>query len=213
MLAAFLLALSTGPFCLLSCTSIVVPVFLSSDIDARRNFRYGMLFLLGRLIGYMLFACVLWIAGLKILPMLQSGIGYLLHALLYIILGLLMVLSGLIYNFPKLKICEILSINKKAREKAVVFGLITGLNLCPPFLTASAQVLSHPNFLQGILFFFVFFIVTSVFFLPFFGIFWIQKRIESIRFISRITLLIIGFYFLIMEGILPVIRMISIQGV
>ncbi len=209
---AFMLAVSAGPVCFLSCALVAFPLFLSMDINAKGNIKYGILFLAGRLAGYLVFACVLWIAGMGILPFLESSAGRIIHCLIYFFLGILMILSGVIYNFPKLKLCRIMPVNEKTREKAALFGLITGLNLCPPFLAASVRVLDHPGLLWGLMFFFVFFLATSLFFLPFFGVFWIQKKIESIKAVSRMALLLIGAYFLIFRGLLPLLGLIFKQG-
>jgi sulfite exporter TauE/SafE len=209
MVEAVLLAISTGPYCLVSCAPVTLPFLFAENMNGRENAQYVGLFLLGRMIGYLLFAVLLWIVGRVLLSSFSSTGGQVARTIIYLLLGLLMIVSGVLYTLPGLKMCAIAGLNKRAREKALLFGLLTGLNLCPPFLTAAARVLEQANLVWGIGFFLLFFATTSVFFLPFFGVFWIQKHMAQIRMISRIALVLVGTFYSLVYGLLPLIRIVT----
>jgi sulfite exporter TauE/SafE len=51
-------------------------------------------------------------------------------------------------------------------ERPFLLGVLTGVNLCPPFLLALAKTVNHAGVFSGMLFFAAFFIGTTVFLLP-----------------------------------------------
>ena len=209
MIDALLLAISTGPYCLVSCAPVALPLLCAEEMDRRQNAQYVGLFLLGRMAGYLLFAVLLWIIGQALSSSLSSTAGQIAHAIIYILLGVLMVTSGILYTLPRAAKCEMGRPNRRTREKAAVFGFLTGLNLCPPFLAAATRVLEKANLVWGVAFFLVFFAATSVFFLPFFGVFWIQKHLDQIRTISRIALILIGAFYFFTYGLVPLVRVLT----
>ncbi len=80
---------------------------------------------------------------------------------------------------------------------AVFAGLAVGLHICAPLWTAIARSVFLPG-MKGI-FYLVFFYVGT---LPLFGIPFVQKMFPVLKRISRIAQLLIGFYFLIFEGLI-----------
>jgi sulfite exporter TauE/SafE len=209
MIEAVLLAISTGPYCLVSCAPVTLPFLFAEEMNGRQNAQYVGLFLAGRMAGYLLFAVFLWIIGRVLFSFFSTPAGQIAHIAVYLILGLVMIVSGIAYTFPGLKMCAIAGLNRRAREKATLFGFLTGLNLCPPFLAAAARVLEKANLAWGIGFFLVFFAATSVFFLPFFGVFWMQKHMDQIRVISRIALILVGAFYFLAYGLVPLVRIIT----
>ena len=209
MVEAVLLAVSTGPYCLVSCAPVALPFLFAEEMSGKQNAQYVTLFLVGRIVGYLLFAVLLWIVGRVLFSSLTSTGGQVAHTIIYLVLGILMVTSGIAYAFPGKKVCAMAGVNRQVRRKAAIFGFLTGLNLCPPFLAAAARVLEKANLGWGIAFFLIFFAATSIFFLPFFGVFWVQRYLVQIRSVSRIVLILVGVFYFFAYGIVPLLRILA----
>jgi sulfite exporter TauE/SafE len=163
MVEAVRLALSTGPYCLISCAPVALPFLFAEEMSGKQNAQYVTLFLVGRMVGYLLFAVLLWIVGQVHFSSLTSTGGQAAHTIIYLVLGILMVTSGIAHTFPGKTVCAMAGVNRQVRGKAAVFGFLTGLNLCPPFLAAAARVLERANLSWGIAFFLMFLTATSSF--------------------------------------------------
>jgi sulfite exporter TauE/SafE len=59
----FLLGLASGITCLAYCASVLTPFMLGEGNKIRRNGFVLAQFLLGRLLGYLLFGAAAWLAG------------------------------------------------------------------------------------------------------------------------------------------------------
>jgi hypothetical protein len=163
-------------------------------------------FLMGRLLGYLLFGVVAWALG-RSLPH-TAGSGEAIVGVIYLALSILLVLYGFLDIKPS---CDRLGIGALALRITarspllvpVAAGLATGLNFCPPFLIAlvgSAQT----GTLQGsLIFFFSFFLGTAIFFLPapFLGL---LRAIPVVRTVGKMAIGLIGLYYFY-SGIIMVI--------
>jgi sulfite exporter TauE/SafE len=187
---ALALGLSTGLFCAGFCVPLVGPLVLG-DERGRSAARIG-LFLLGRLVAYLLFGLVFGLAGHALGRI--WAVKTVAVPVLYALLGLLMVGYGLVRSFPHLGLCRVLDPRVKSDWYLAVVGFLAGINLCPPFLLAVTTVMDAGGALQGIVFFFVFFLATSVYLVPllFAGL---LNRFGSVRFAARVASVVAGAYF------------------
>jgi hypothetical protein len=95
-------------------------------------------------------------------------------------------------NFPELKLCGVLGRSEKTTIGfAILVELLTGINICPPFLAAITQAAGTGTPLGSILYFLFFFFGTSVFIVPLFlaGLF---SRIKEIRYAARVCIMLAG---------------------
>ncbi|MCK5218584.1 sulfite exporter TauE/SafE family protein [bacterium] len=199
----FLLGLSTGTFCAAHCLPVALPFIFSEDIrNAGQNARLVGLFLLGRFIAYLLAGFLLGMVGGYTMHYLDPMIQRRATALVYCLLGLIMLFSGLMYNFPKLQFCNIYKKIYRPGRGAMVYGFLTGISPCPPFIAAASRVLEKGGIWSGVLYFMLFFVGTSIYFLPLLGAWFFQKHMDSIRIIARLTMIFLGAYFLVFLGIL-----------
>jgi sulfite exporter TauE/SafE len=206
LLEGFLLGLSTGTYCAAACFPVAVPFVLAEDAGgAAGNARRVGLFLLGRLAAYVLFGFMVGAAGRWAAGASGPGLAPAALAWAYVVLGLLMIVSGAAISFPGLKICALYRRAFKPGGSALVFGFLTGLNVCPPFLAAGARVFGQAGGLGGALYFLAFCAGTAIYFLPLLGAAWLQKYLESIRLIGRAAMMFVGAYFLVVLGILGLI--------
>lgn len=205
MIKGFILGLSSGGYCLASCIPVFVPYILSEGKKTRWNYIYLCKFMLGRLLGYMLFAILAWIAGNFIIR--QSGYKETIFAMSYIFLSLTLI----IYTFSSShRACNIKYLGKffnyenKEKNFTTIFllGLFTGLNVCPPFVLAFSDAAFFTDPLNSILYFIAFFIGTTIYFMPipFIG----ALKGKQIKLIGRMCSLIIGVFYMYL-GILMIL--------
>jgi len=191
VITAFALGLSTGLSCVMACAPLFIPYLIGDDRGLKRNSIEFVLFMLGRLCGYLLFGIVIGYLGQKF----NYGLINYFGTVMLLVLSVLMILYSLNF-FNKWNVCS-LKIVKGAKFARLPFwiGIFTGVNLCPPFLAALDYVFLMGNVWKGIIFFLSFFIATNVYLIPiiFFG--WLGKIYEFRKF-ARITMFLVGLMFL-----------------
>jgi sulfite exporter TauE/SafE len=194
----FFLGLSTGAACLAYCGVVLIPFLLGEGKDIKRNTYYVSFFLAGRLISYILIGALAGIVGKMIL---QPGIlKTSLFGITYIILAILLI----VYGFHRFReVCMGKVTNKTISSFGerwpmvipFVGGIVIGINICPPFLIAIAKALETGNLSGSILFFVMFFLGTSLYFLPlpFIGFF---KRQHVLRIVGKYAAILTGVVYL-----------------
>lgn len=190
---AFMLGLSTGPICLAYCAPILVPLVVSQDEQANffRTLQLVGLFLLGRLGGYLGVGLVTGILGSRLLNISQ-GIP---QAVISLIMGIILLAFGLMKNFPRLKLCEILPKGRTSAGWGVVLGFLTGLSICPPFIAAVTASASLGSLQNSLLYFFAFFLGTTVY-IPPMVLLGPLSRFNAVNQVAKICLLLTGVWFI-----------------
>lgn len=144
-------------------------------------------FILGRFVAYMAFGLLAgWMGSL-----LNGKIPAPLIGFSFLGLGILLILYGLNAGFPNIHLCRIISPLLNKIKTPFLFGIFMGFNLCPPFLAAFADVFVAGRIAYGLVFFMVFFIVTSLFLLPFVLLGYLA-RFPSLRLVAQFAALITG---------------------
>jgi len=194
----FLLGLANGTFCLVYCAPILVPYLLSEAKDVKRDFVTLLYFLIGRLLGYSVFAILAWITSVVVIQNLAGRTTIL--GVVYIALAILLIVYG--FGNRELhcagKSTRILKKKINARYQAllpVTLGLLTGLNLCPPFLLAFAAAVDKNSLWHCLLFFLAFFIGTSIYLIPLPAI-GLLRRYDVLRHVGRLAAGIMGIYYI-----------------
>ena len=144
--------------------------------------------MLGRLIGYILFAVSAWFIAQYVAAL--SGQSGLFLGLVYVLLAFLLFRYGM--HAPTSR-CAGESFPARANFPALM-GLLTGLNLCPPFLLAFAAATENPTLEHSLTFFLAFFIGTSLYLLPlpFLGAF---KGYPHLKMIGKISATLMSVYY------------------
>ena len=191
VIEAALLGLSTGIYCLGYCLPVMFPLFMGEEQPSFIKRIYLLLkFSGGRLIAYLLFGAVIGYAGGKISdPVVQKT-----FALSMIVLSILLVVYGL-GKTPTVKLCLLNRVFARIKLP-VIFGFLTGFNICPPFLLALSHVSAFAELYKAVYFFLIFFVVTNLYLVPivFAGYFSIYKEM---RWIARTSAIISGVLFLL----------------
>ena len=199
----FLLGLSSGAFCIMYCAPLAVPFFLSENAGWGKNTRKVFVYILGRFLGYIVFGAILGSMGAYAVGYLDPVVKRQFSAFGAIAAGAYMLLTGLMYNFPKFEICKLFRKIYKQGSSAFIYGFLTGLSLCPPFFAAAARVFGEGGgAVSGVLYFGSFFLGTAIYHLPLFGIPIFQKKMEMVMMTARSVMILMGGYFFFFLGLL-----------
>jgi len=194
---AFALGLASGPACVASCGPVLVPSLLGEQAGLRLHGRYLTVFLGARLLGYLLFAAVAWELGtlLSLPPTVRTVVYGSVHLLLA---------AALLWHAIRLghrhaaAAPELVTIGARRHwrlpHSAAVFGFLTGISLCPPFVVAGVRAASLGSLAAAVSFFAFFFVGTSIWFVPFAGISFI-RRDEAVATVARMAMVIIACYY------------------
>lgn len=187
ILKPVLLGLSMGSFCLTTCFPFLAAFLGSENRAAKRNFFLLFVFMLGRLAGYLLFGFIfgylgeIW-QGLY-LSLLADASLVLLSALLFVYM----------LKIEKINDKDCLAAQTQ-NQNAFIMGFLMGVNLCPPFLLSLNYVFTLHNAMLGVLFFFIFFLASSVYFLPMIFVGFVAK-ITELRKTARLAGMIASIVF------------------
>jgi sulfite exporter TauE/SafE len=196
---ALVLGLASGPACVASCGPVVVPSLLAERAGLRLNARYLSVFLATRLVGYLLFAAVAWKIGalVSLRPSARSLVFAGIHVLLACVL--------LRYAYSVGRACtaacadsELVTIGGASNYRVpgvALLGFLTGVSLCPPFVAAGVRAAEASSVAAALLFFAVFFLGTSIWFVPFAGLGWVRRN-EAVTTVARMAMVLIAFYYL-----------------
>ena len=193
ILKGLALGFSAGIFCIGFCYPVLGPLMLSRP---ESNFKGSAItlaiFILGRLFAYLLFGAIFGLIGSQVasLPIFRLII----LPIAYLILGILMILYGLVTSFPHWTICHSLDKYYKNRKANLFFGFLTGINICPPFLLAITTATELGKIWSGVVFFFIFFLATTVYLLPFLFV-GLVSRFKDIRISARVIAVLAGIWF------------------
>lgn len=195
---ALVLGLASGPACIASCGPVVVPSLLAEHSGIRLNTRYLSTFLGARFLGYLLFAAVAWELGA--LVSFPPGPRMVLIGAIHVLLAGVLLWYAYVAGHAYAQSCSgsrLVSIGvtrKRSVPGAAALGFLTGLSLCPPFVAAGVRAAELGSLAAALLFFAVFFIGTSVWFVPFVGLGCVARN-ESVTTVARMAMALIALYY------------------
>lgn len=205
---AIILGLSTGTYCTMYCGPVLIPFLCGTEkISHKRNAALTGTFLASRLAMYFILGGILGTLGLLVSEFFDPYLARRLSVYAYLFCGLSLILNSFGVKFPWAKDgCQCKPLNRFANDyvTAVLTGLSVGLHICPPMWTAIARSIFGGNGISGLFYLVFFYIGTLPFFIPLLGIPFLQKAVPVLKQISRITQLLVGFYFFIFEGLIKI---------
>jgi len=197
---AFLLGLASGPACVASCGPVVVPSLLAEGAGWRLNARYLSSFLGTRFLGYLLFAAVAWELGALVSP--APAARTLIYGGIHVLLGVTLLWyahsigRGCAHACAASGLVSIGRVGKHGVSGAAVLGLLTGVSLCPPFVAAGLRAAQLGSIAAALLFFGVFFVATTLWFVPFVGLGCVRRN-ASVIFVARTAMVLVASYYLL----------------
>jgi len=193
LLEGFLLGLSTGTICLLTCTPIYLPYLISEDRNLKKSFYKIMEISGGRFFAYLLFGAMAGWLG-SFVPQQQRT---LFTGISYILLSVFLVLNSVRTHRAE-KQCRVPGW-MKLTHSAFMLGIFTGVNFCPSFLIALTKSVDLGGVIGGILLFLGFFGGTTLFLIPlaFSGLLTV---IGTVKKAARIAAILIAVWFIWQGG-------------
>jgi len=197
---ALALGFGSGPICVASCGPVLLPWLGAEPRKLGATGRLLAIFLGGRLAGYLGFAVVAWVAGLA-LP-LDLRARTLVFGLANFGLAALLGFSAWFTRRPCAKppddqgtrLYQIGAANRFRPPAALTLGMLTGLNLCPPFVAAGVRAAATHSLSGALAFFALFFAGTSIWFLPALGVSWL-RRFSAVPAVARMTMAALAIYY------------------
>jgi Cytochrome C biogenesis protein transmembrane region len=195
-----LLGFSSGLVCLASCGPVLLPALAAAGGGWRGTGALLGLFLAGRLAGYLGFAAAAWALGLALpLPARSSAWVF---GVVHLALAAALLLFVLLPRRPRAAPCPEgrglrarVALARRCRAFApAAMGLLTGLNLCPPFVVAGVRAAEAPSLAAALGFFVLFFVGTTVWFLPFLGLA-PAGRLTAVGTVARFTAVVVAAYY------------------
>ena len=195
IISGFLLGLSTGPLCMGTCLPVLIPFSVqnsASNIEKYSLLKFVCKFLTGRFIAYIIFGLGVGYIG----SIFQSSIINKISLIIIFGLALLMIAYGMGAKFSHYGFCKTAFAYSRSKKFPFILGILTGVNLCAPFLLAifySFERSTTPLF--GIMFFAAFFFSTSLFLIPVLLVKYLPKGNYLFK-ISQATALLVGVFFI-----------------
>jgi sulfite exporter TauE/SafE len=136
-------------------------------------------FILGRLMGYVLFGLFFGFLGEKINSYWINLAADL--ALVLLSLTLILYLSGLRRQSATAGCAK----TQSQLQAPLIMGFLMGINICPPFLLSLSYIVTLHSTLKGVFYFVLFFLSSSIYFLPF-AFAGMLARMKSFQTVARI---------------------------
>lgn len=185
----FLLGLSVGIYCFTYCIPFIAPIMVSEARGKKESFLIILKFIFGRFLGYLSFGAFFGYLGQRI---------NLASINLILIIGLMLLSLTLIFHalglMKAVRFPFCAKIKKYNSKLPVFMGFLMGINICPPFLMSLTYVFMLHSALKGMIYFSMFFLGTSLYFLPIVFLGFLSKR-KEFQLVGRISALIVGILF------------------
>jgi sulfite exporter TauE/SafE len=181
--------LSSGLFCGIYCFPFITPIIVIEKRKLSQDFWVLFKFIFGRFLGYIAFGAAFGYLGEKIT---QTRFD-LVTSIVLLVLSVILLLYALGFIKKHFSFC----VKPKIKTKIpILMGFLMGINVCPPFLISLVYVFKLHNFLYGIIYFLIFFLATTIYFIPlgFLGYF---NKFKEFQKVGRISAIIVGVLFFI----------------
>lgn len=164
MTESFILGLSSGSTCLLTCGMVMFPYFMAGQSGARKMTIDLTVFLLTRLIIYFILATLAWYFGqaLFTLPVMRTYVP----GILYVVFAGMLIWYSIGRN--RAKKCPVKTVTTVENRKLIplLLGLVNTIGFCPALLLIFTQGAAQRSLPGSYIAFLSFFLGSSVWFIP-----------------------------------------------
>lgn len=201
MTDSFILGLSSGSACLVTCGMVMFPYLLAGSAGVKRIYVDLSLFLLTRFLVYFLLATVSFHFGQAVFsnPLVRNFVP----GILYILFAIMLVWYSI--SNTRIKDCPakiVTTVNNK-KLVPVFLGVVNSLGFCPALFLIITKGATQVSLSQSYLAFLAFFLGSSIWFLPLPLAGKIRKK-EILKTIGILATGLAGIIFLI-KGIINII--------
>jgi sulfite exporter TauE/SafE len=173
METALLLGLTSGGACLGTCGPLLAAFLAAERSTLKRSAALLTVFLSGRLLGYSAWGVLSWLLGMA---MMQSSGVPTAFAAADLVLGAWLLYFGISQPIGHsqvtcpgsiFKCSDPSSSSHQVFFRGATWGFLGGLQICPPFLAAVTHAARAGSLGGSLLFFFLFYVGTGLWFIPF----------------------------------------------
>jgi cytochrome c biogenesis protein CcdA len=164
MLDSFILGLSSGSTCLLTCGMVIFPYLMAGSAGTRKIITDLSFFLLTRLLVYFLLATLAWYFGRTFLT--SAIFRNYVSGILYILFAIMLVWYSVSRNRKPDCPAKIVNTVNNKRLVPVLLGVVNSLGFCPALLLILTKSATQGTIAQSYLAFLGFFAGSTLYFLP-----------------------------------------------
>jgi sulfite exporter TauE/SafE len=164
MAESFILGLSSGSACLATCGMAMFPYLMAGSASTRRIVADISVFLLTRLIIYIILATLAWYFGQAVFS--STGVRNYLPGILYIVFAGMLIWYSIGRNPRKECPARIVTVVDNTRFIPVLLGIVNSLGLCPALLIMLTSGATQESLAKSYITFIAFFAGTSIWFVP-----------------------------------------------
>jgi hypothetical protein len=164
MTDSFILGLSSGSACLVTCGVVMFPYLMAGSAGVKRIAADLSVFMLTRLSVYFILATLAWYFGQAIFtnPLMRSIVP----GILYIVFAIMLVWYSVDRNRKKECPAKITSAIANKRLIPIFLGVVNSLGFCPALLILLTKGATQATMSQSYIAFLAFFAGSSLWFLP-----------------------------------------------
>lgn len=180
MADSFILGLSSGTACLVTCGMIMFPYLMAGPAGVKKIAFDLSVFLLTRLVVYFILATIAWYFGQALFS--TSIIRSFLPGLLYVVFAVMLIWYSIEKNRKKECPAAFVTTIDNRRLVPVLLGIVNSIGICPALLIIITKGATQGTLIQSYLAFLAFFAGSSIwiFPLPFAGKIRRKQVIETI---------------------------------
>jgi cytochrome c biogenesis protein CcdA len=164
MTDSFILGLSSGSACLVTCGMVMFPYLMSGAANVRKISTDLSLFLLTRLVIYLILATLAWYFGQALFS--NVMVRNIVPGVLYILFAVMLVRYSIRKNKKKECPAEKVKNVNNQRLVPVFLGIVNSLGLCPALFLILTQGATQGTLIRSYLVFLAFFAGSSLWFIP-----------------------------------------------
>jgi cytochrome c biogenesis protein CcdA len=164
MLDTFILGLSSGSTCLLTCGMVIFPYLMAGSAGSKKIIADLSFFLLTRMVVYFILATLAWYFGKAIFT--SAIFRNYISGILYILFAIMLVWYSISRTRkPDCPAKIVTTVNNK-KLVPVLLGVVNSLGFCPALLLILTKSATQGSLVQSYLAFLAFFAGSSLYFLP-----------------------------------------------
>jgi hypothetical protein len=164
MTDSFILGLSSGSACLVTCGMVMFPYIMAGASGVKRIAVDLAVFLGTRFVIYFLLSTLIWYFGQEILK--NAIIKSVVPGVLYIVFAVMLVWYSISRNRKKDCPARIVTTVNNKRLIPLFLGVVNSLGFCPALLLILTKGATQSSLYQSYLAFLAFFVGSSLWFLP-----------------------------------------------
>jgi sulfite exporter TauE/SafE len=161
---SFILGLSTGSACLMTCGMVMFPYLMSGSAGVRRITADLSMFLLSRLIVYLILAVASWYFGKALFV--NQVVKSIVPGILYIVFAGMLIWYAVDRNRQKDCPAKFVTTVNNRRLIPIFLGVVNSLGFCPALFLILTKGASEASLAKSFAAFLAFFIGSSLWFLP-----------------------------------------------